>query len=192
MAASKKPIQYIIGLGNPGEQYVLTYHNVGFLAVDFLTEQKTIYNQILHETSSPWHVPSNKHFTYTATETHIFIKPLTFMNRSGMAVQEILKYFNTNLENIIILHDDFDLPIGTYRKTDSSGSAGHKGVTSIISALHTEDFHRIRIGIHPNKEEDNLARLKAEEYVLCSITRTHQTQLLSIFKEIKKHINVLS
>lgn len=165
MPASKPTIKYIVGLGNPGEEHSFTYHNVGFLALDhFLCPPDEEGCFIARGVASPWQTPSHKHFAYAETDIHTLVKPLTFMNRSGDAMDELLRYFNTDLAHISVIHDDFDLPIGTYKETSSSGSAGHKGIESIITTFNTQDFHRMRVGIRPLEDDFQLGKIKADQY----------------------------
>ncbi|MEE8131931.1 MAG: aminoacyl-tRNA hydrolase [Candidatus Paceibacterota bacterium] len=153
----KIKIKLIIGLGNPGSQYTLTYHNVGFLAVDYLT--KNLINSKL-----------------------VIIKPKTFMNKSGKAVAEAKKRFKVKSEEILIIHDDSDIELGKYKFSFGRGSAGHKGIESIIKALKTKNFWRLRIGIRSKKVglSAEARRAKAEDFVLKKITKKD----LLIFNEV--------
>lgn len=144
-------MNFIIGLGNPGEQYKNTRHNAGFMAVDFLIEK---YNL-------SWE--KNKKFNafICKYKNNFFIKPITFMNNSGQVVQSILSYYkllpkkfglikvkNSNLSDVLtVIHDDADIDLGKYKVAVNSRSAGHNGVQSIINYLKTTNFQRIRIGI---------------------------------------------
>ncbi len=129
----------------------------------------------------------------------ILIKPLVFMNESGEAVRDALKYFKTTAEKILVAHDDADLKLGEFKLTTGQSHAGHKGIASIITALKTKDFQRIRIGIrqgtNAKKEEVGLPavnRMKAGEFVLRSITAANKKTLSATFKEIilKKFPNI--
>ncbi len=129
----------IIGLGNPGKKYEDTRHNIGFKVADKFSERLNIKF-------------FEKHNFYIAegeiSDSPVFImKPMTFMNRSGQAVRNFLKYKNIDGRNIFIIHDDLDLPLGAMRLRWNGSSGGHNGIKSIISETGTADFYRLKIGI---------------------------------------------
>jgi len=133
-------MKLVIGLGNPGKQYEHTRHNAGFLAIDhYLKGKEPIACQSkFHAEICELHFEGNK---------ILFIKPQSFMNKSGQVVQEIVQFYKVDpSRDILIIHDDKDLPLGTIRTTDNSSSAGHNGVQNIIDHLGSQNFHRIRIG----------------------------------------------
>ena len=147
----------IIGLGNPDPALEETYHNAGALAMQWIAE---------HQGSTDGAVRFRRYeevFTYARIESSIFMRPLVFMNESGEAVKEAMHVFNISPEDIIVIHDDSDIPIGEFKHTEGGGSAGHNGIRSIIDHIGTENFARIRIGI---REKDELHRKKAGEFVL--------------------------
>jgi PTH1 family peptidyl-tRNA hydrolase len=161
-------MKIIVGLGNPGEKYSKTRHNVGFVVLDKII--KNFSNQGWSE---------NKKFQslYIKEGDFIFIKPLTYMNNSGQAVQAVMSYYkllpkkfvilkekNSDLRSsLLVLHDDIDIDFGKIKKTDNSGSAGHNGIKSIINHLGTKNFSRLRIGI---KQKDVSKKFPMEKYVL--------------------------
>ncbi len=156
-----------IGLGNPGKEYENTYHNAGLLAVDQLAD-----------------APFKKHkglFEYTTAPDAVFIRPLTYMNESGSAAREALKKFNARAEDLTVIHDESDLPLGTFKVSKGRGAAGHKGVQSIIDALGTNEFTRIRIGIRDPRER---RRKKAGEFALARIAARDRAALQAVFKKI--------
>jgi len=130
----------IIGLGNPGREYEMTRHNIGFLAIDRLAER--------------WDVKVNK-YKYKALlgefrkphEKVVLVKPQTFMNLSGNAVSSFIHFYKPPIEQVLVIFDDLDLPFGSIRIRKSGGSSGQKGMKSIIERLGTEEFPRIRVGI---------------------------------------------
>ena len=135
-------MKLIIGLGNPGKEYEKTRHNAGFLAVDEIANnfQFSIFNfQSIFNAQISKGVIDNK--------TYILIKPQTFMNNSGQAIKAVLDYYKIDTEDIIVIHDDLDIPTGEFKISKNKNSGGHKGVQSIIDHLGTKDFIRIRIGI---------------------------------------------
>lgn len=153
----------IIGLGNPGKEHETTYHNVGFLFI----KNKISPNS---EFYPPAGGSNSKNFEYLETNDLIFIKPKTFMNESGKAVLEAIKYFKTKPEKILIVHDDSDIELGKYKISFGRGSAGHNGVQSIIDTLKTKNFWRLRIGIgQKTKDKKQTTRIKAENLVLKKI-----------------------
>ncbi len=136
-------MKLIVGLGNPGEKYKKTRHNLGFLIMDYLAA------------GDKWKENKKANCLYLKKQIGLkeveFIKPLTFMNNSGQAVNYIQKKHRLKPEDILIIHDEIDLPLGEIRIQQGRGAAGHKGVQSIINQLGTKDFIRMRIGIKPIK-----------------------------------------
>jgi PTH1 family peptidyl-tRNA hydrolase len=130
----------IVGLGNPGREYQKNRHNVGFMLVDILANHFGIrFNRYQFKalvTSCDF--DDNK---------IILIKPQTYMNLSGQAVASILRFYRLPLSNLMVANDDLDLPMGNIRIRPSGGSAGQKGIQSIIETLGTEEFPRLRLGI---------------------------------------------
>lgn len=135
-------MKIIVGLGNPGKAYETTRHNAGFMAVDFTlkdSDDVRWQNNFRSLVAEP---------TMDAKKI-LFVKPQTFMNESGKAVKAICDFYKINLaEDLLVVHDDKDLPLGTIKTTDDSSAAGHKGVQNVIDALSTQNFHRIRIGVN--------------------------------------------
>lgn len=128
----------IVGLGNPGKKYINTRHNVGF----------ELINQLAKENNFPEFKLSKKFNALISEKDNIIlVKPQTFMNNSGKSVKKIAVNYKLQTTNLIIVHDDIDLPLGKIRVSKNRGSAGHKGVESIIKELGTKNFTRIRIGI---------------------------------------------
>ncbi len=178
----KSKIDYlVIGLGNPGEKYRKTAHNTGFRVVSLLREIADL--------------PSfEKDNTLNALKTKgkieekdvVVLLPLTYMNLSGEAVKKALKRFNLDLQNLVLVHDDTDLPIGTLRFSFSRGSAGHKGVSSVIRSLGTKDFIRLRIGVSKKIEKENK---KAIDVVLKSLSPDAEKAEQRAAEELKKGIS---
>ena len=144
----------IAGLGNPGRQYKASRHNIGFMLVDRLAAKLDI---------SFSRVESRSLVCKTKYEDRsiILAKPQTFMNLSGQAVGALIKFYKIPLKNLMIAYDDVDLPFGTLRIRPSGGSAGQKGVISIIDRLGTKDFPRLRLGLGRPP-----GRMQAASYVL--------------------------
>ncbi len=155
----------IAGLGNPGVRYQATPHNFGFWVVDELAKRHQIRiakNESGALTGSGW----------IRDHDVILVKPQTFMNNSGAGISAVLAYRNLGPESLIVIHDELDLPWTALRiKTDGS-AAGHNGVKSIIAALKTNVFIRVRVGIRPNHAIDDAA-----EYVLAPLERDMQPEV---------------
>lgn len=148
----------IAGLGNPGIRYEGTPHNIGFLVVDELAKRHAIRvskNESAALTGSG-HIRDN---------TIVLVKPQTFMNNSGAAIGPVLKYRNLTNHDLIVVYDELDLPWTALRIKRNGSAAGHNGVKSIIAALKTDVFIRVRVGIHPNHPLD------AVQYVLAPFER---------------------
>lgn len=176
----------IVGLGNPEKQYQTTRHNAGFIAVDALAKQLGLTWQ------------NNKKFSAEIAKNNevILIKPLTYMNNSGQAVQAVLSFYKllpkkfglfTNKGSVLssiltVIHDDLDIDFGKYKISVNSRSAGHRGVESTINHLKTKNFTRIRIGI----KNSILPKIPLEKFVLQNFS---QEELISLNKLIYESIN---
>ncbi len=166
-------MKLIVGLGNPGEKYEKTRHNLGFVAADQLLEklervEKTFWEE---EKSLKCQIKQIK-FKDTSL---LLAKPTTFMNDSGIAVSKVLNYYKIDPQELIIIHDDLDLPFGKIKVRFGGAAGGHHGVESIIEQLKTDKFLRIRLGIgHPRDHIEAHAKSRnhenVDEYVLGNIT----------------------
>lgn len=140
-------MKLIVGLGNPGQEYKSTRHNVGFMVVEELARQLKVHKQkYIHNG-----VVARAQFH---GETLLIAKPLTFMNLSGKAVQQIVKANRVTQSELMVVMDDLDLEPGVIRLRARGGSGGHKGLQSIIDSLGTQDFPRLRVGIGRPPAED--------------------------------------
>ena len=165
----------IAGLGNPGDKYKNNRHNIGFQIIDtYLTffSQNKLIDKFDSEYTS---------INFKENKLHI-IKPKTFMNESGIAVNKCINFFKIPLENLIVIYDEMDLSPGNIKIKYGGGSAGHNGIKSIINCLGSEKFTRVRIGIGKpvNKE-------KISSYVLSNFTNDE----LNLFNEIKTNIKYI-
>ena len=142
-------MKLIVGLGNPGKKYDNTRHNMGFMAIDLLSDQAN-----LDVDKEVFHGLMGRGKIYE--QDVILFKPTTFMNLSGTAVQEVVHYFKIELEDIVVIYDDMALEPGTIRLRKEGSSGGHKGMQNIIDCLSTEQIKRIRIGIGEPGENDNI------------------------------------
>jgi PTH1 family peptidyl-tRNA hydrolase len=139
-------VKLIVGLGNPGIEYQFTPHNLGFLAIDRIADDcgVEVRNRQCHALTARAKIGS---------ESVLLAKPETFMNLSGMAVRELVaKHEIRPEEDLIVIYDELDLPLGTLRIRQRGSSAGHNGMKSIIGALGTQEFLRIRLGIAPEQK----------------------------------------
>lgn len=148
-----KKIKLVFALGNPGDNYVKTFHNAGLLAL----------SRIIGESS----FKEKEEFSFFKKGRFIFAKSSLFMNESGLSVLKAANFFKIQPEEILILQDDSDLELGEIKVSYGRNSAGHKGVESIIKSLKTKDFWRARFGIRKNTKE----RKKAEDFVLKKMTQ---------------------
>lgn len=146
----------IVGLGNPGKEYEKTRHNAGFIALDKIASDNNFEKFSLDEKFEA-EISRGE----MDGEKTILVKPQTFMNASGRAVQKIMAFYKIKAEDLIIIHDELDIPLGEMRTGFGRSAAGHKGVQSIMDSLNSKDFNRIRIGV---KIEDR--KIPTEKYVL--------------------------
>lgn len=164
----------IVGLGNPGPEFTGTRHNVGFFVVDALAENLGL----------EWR--SVRDVMVAKDDTTTLIKPWTYMNRSGAALKDYFSYTNIFADpaalhaQLLVIHDDLDFPIGTYKLQRDRSSAGHNGVQSIIDAFSTKDFSRFRIGISP--EGENI--VPGDEFVLQRFSAPDRDSINRITGEI--------
>lgn len=160
-------IQLIVGLGNPGAAYASTRHNVGQWMVESLAEHYSLTfknDKKLHSQLATFN---------THTGSCLVAIPDTFMNRSGQAVRAISQYYRIPVENILVAHDELDLPVGRIKLKTGGGAGGHNGLKDIISQLNSEGFHRFRLGIgHPGHKD------LVEKYVLSSPNKNDKIDLV--------------
>ena len=142
-------MKLVVGLGNPGKKYEGTRHNMGFMAIDLLSDQAQI-----DVDKEVFHGLMGRGKIYD--EDVILFKPTTFMNLSGTAVQEVVHYFKIALEDIVVIYDDMAIPIGSIRLRKEGSSGGHKGMQNIIDCLSSDQIKRIRIGIGEPGEWDTI------------------------------------
>jgi PTH1 family peptidyl-tRNA hydrolase len=176
-------MKIIVGLGNPGEKYQNTRHNVGWLALDFFIKNCEFKIEKLKNNFA-----SNIYEALVNNQKIIFIKPQTFMNNSGQAVKAICEFYKLDVQtDLLVIHDDIDLPLGKLKTTASASSAGHNGVASIIEHLSTQNFHRLRIGVETRQAKTDLP---TETFVLQNFTVDEMQKLQTeIFPQIKIEIN---
>ena len=150
-------MKLVVGLGNPGDEYINTRHNVGFMVIDNICDGLKFskkFNGLYIK-------------TIVNGENVVYLKPLSYMNLSGDVVVKYKNYFKINNEDILVIHDDLDLPLGSAKLKFASNSGGDNGVKSIINRLNTNEFCQYKIGISKNKNIDTkdyvLGKFKKEE-----------------------------
>ena len=172
-------MKIIVGLGNPGIRYKWSRHNIGFLVVNRLAE--------IH------HIPvGTRHFKSlfgkgsVDSQRVVLANPMTYMNRSGEAVVKIVHFFQAGMEDLIVIHDDLDLPFGKLRIKLRGGDGGHQGIRSIIESIGGNNFLRLKIGIgRPPKEID------PAEYVLTSFSDREKSSLDEILTRAAECLAVM-
>lgn len=169
----------IIGLGNPGKKYESTRHNAGFAAIDALAAKFGF----------EWKNSKKLKAEIAAGQGFVLVKPQTFMNDSGLAAAAVLSFFHRHLAvknadlsgYLTVIHDDLDIEFGKYRISINSRSAGHKGAESVIAALQTKNFKRIRIGI---KNQESREKIPAQTFVLQKFNKLEKNITNEIIKKI--------
>ena len=176
----------IAGLGNPGEQYAATRHNYGFLALDTLLEHCTSKGR-LENLSGPKNNWQLWRGTLPDGDQWLFIKPLNYMNRSGLAIQPVCAFYKISPEKLVVLHDELDLPLGRVKWKRGGGNAGHNGLKSIQECFGTPGFARIRLGIGRPDGYDPasyvLGRFSPDEKTLLSAVTEAVLQGLLLYME---------
>lgn len=165
-------MKLIIGLGNPGKEYENTRHNIGFMVIDNYLKNVT------------WQKKYNALYTpeIINNEKVIFIKPVTYMNLSGNSVIEFVNFYKVEPKDILVIHDDLDLPFGKIRIKVNSSAGGHNGIKSIINRLGTNNFARLKIGISHNTNGDT------KDFVLGKFSKEQQEELEKLYPITKKVI----
>lgn len=161
-------MKLIVGLGNPGKEYVNTRHNVGFMVLDsYLGDVKwsTKFNGLYYEKN-------------INGEKYIFLKPLSYMNLSGGVVIQFVKYYKLSFKDILVIQDDLDLPVGKFRIKINSSAGGHNGIKDIIKSLNTDAFARVKVGVSNNKDIDT------KDYVLGRFSKKEQELINNNFGSI--------
>ena len=169
----------IFGLGNPGREYERTRHNIGFIALDKLSMEWNIeisryrYESMIGEGEF-------------AGNRILLVKPQTYMNKSGNAVYSFMKFYKVGSKQLLVIHDDLDLPFGSIRIREDGGSAGQRGMESIISKIGTDEFSRLRIGIGRPP-----GRMDPMDYVLRKFTKESKTDLKLVLGTVIRSIEVM-
>ena len=164
-------MKLIVGLGNPGKQYDKTKHNIGFAIID--------------ELANRWNAPLlQSKFKGAFSTVHkngekiILLKPLTYMNLSGESIRPIMDYYDIQIEDLVVVYDDLDLPMGSLRLRQRGSAGGHNGIKSTIAHVGTQNFNRIRIGINRPPQG-----MKVPDYVLSRFSEEDWVSMQDVIKK---------
>lgn len=179
----------IIGLGNPGKKYESTRHNIGFMVLDELARQNNL----------SWQEDKKNKALIAKGTDYVLVKPQTFMNLSGETTAKLLRYYHllprtifgtkkdSDLSSVMtVIHDELDLPFGTYKMSVNSSSAGHNGVQSIIDHLKTKNFSRIRVGINTEARK----QIPGDKFVLQSFSKHEIETVRKLIPKIISNIKL--
>jgi peptidyl-tRNA hydrolase, PTH1 family len=181
----------IAGLGNPGKKYMQTRHNIGFMAIDRLGE--------CHNIDLDRNMFKNRFGSGAINDVKALLaQPMDFMNRSGPPVNQLARYFKIDTARILIIHDDMDIDTGKIKIKVKGGHGGHKGVQSIINALGTNDFTRVRIGIgrpYPADEKRDIHRPKDDtdvtNYVLGKFSKQEEQNYEKVLETVREAVETV-
>ncbi len=160
-------IKLVVGLGNPGKEYEKTRHNMGFRVLDKVAEKLNISN---------WKQRDGALYfdTYVGFSKVLFLKPQEYINLSGDVMIKFVKFFDIDIDDIFIVSDDLDIPIGTIKLKEKGSSGGHNGLKNIEKNLKTQNFKRIKIGISNDKTKDT------KDYVLSKFSKEEELELKKV------------
>lgn len=161
----------IVGLGNPGKEYNNTRHNIGFDLIDYLYNGD--YKEKMEAKYGELVVDNYK---------IILVKPLSYMNLSGKVVEKFIKYYNIDINDVLIIQDDLDMELGKIKFVYNSSSGGHNGIRDIINHIGTKEFLRLKIGISNNKEVDT------KDFVLGRFNKKEKEIIYSSYSKLKNLI----
>ncbi len=163
-------MRILFGVGNPGKKYSLNRHNAGFMLLDYFAE-----------THSLTFKPSKFDYYYAEVKlsdsSYMLVKPTTYVNKCGLTAEQVVKNFDTDIKDFLVVYDDFNLQFSTLRIRLSGGDGGHNGLSSIIYHLNSDQFPRLRIGIGNNFKVGEMA-----DYVLTNFNRKERKVLFESFK----------
>jgi PTH1 family peptidyl-tRNA hydrolase len=163
-------VRILFGIGNPGKKYSLNRHNTGFMFLDYFTETHSLAFK-----------PSKFDYYFAegqiSDSSFVLIKPTTFVNKSGIAAEQVIKNYNADVEDLLVAYDDFNLEVGSLKIKITGSDGGHNGLSSIIYQLNSDQFPRLRIGIGNNFKPGKMA-----DYVLTNFNKDEQKILKNAFK----------
>lgn len=176
----ERPVKIIVGLGNPGDKYAATRHNIGFMAIDYLAEQygikvdrikfKGLYGEVR-----------------LGGEKVLLLKPQTFMNLSGESVREMCEFYKVPMEDVVVIYDDISMKVGSLRIREKGSAGGHNGIKNIIYQMQTDVFPRIKVGVGAKPHPDyDLA-----DWVLGQFSQEDCKTLSELMPSIKQAVELL-
>ncbi|MDX9913208.1 MAG: aminoacyl-tRNA hydrolase [Candidatus Moranbacteria bacterium] len=184
-------MKIIIGLGNPGEKYLKTRHNVGFIVLDELQKKLKFpefeFNKKFNALISEKNITRENHkmgflnklFSFNNEEKVVLVKPQTFMNNSGKSIRSIFDFYKISPRDLLIINDDLDILVGKYKLAANSSARGHNGVQSVIDHIGTQSIQRIKIGVE--KETGRASRqTPGEKFVLENFTPEELNKVISL------------
>ncbi len=180
-------MKLIVGLGNPGRSYVHNRHNAGFICLNYFARMQGIRFDKKQSRARTG-------LGEVAGNEVVVAKPQTYMNLSGQSVSRLVKKFDINLDNLLVVHDDLDLPLGKIRIRQGGGSGGHKGVNSIITELGSCDFLRIRVGIGRPTTSEGSTEVSEDDiiaYVLSDFTAEEKQTITKVIPGVSEAIYCL-
>jgi PTH1 family peptidyl-tRNA hydrolase len=163
-------VKVIVGLGNPGEKYECTRHNIGFITIDYIADQLQLS---LDQSKFKGLYGEGRY----KDEKVILLKPMTYMNLSGESIRELIDFYKLSHDDLLVIYDDLDLPAGDIKLRYKGGPGGHNGIKSILAHLGTEQFKRIKMGIGRPIYGDVIS------HVLGSFSKEEQTNLQEVVKK---------
>ena len=165
-------MKLVVGLGNPGKKYSKTKHNIGFISID----KYISINNLKLKKERKFNGKSLK------IGDLVLLKPHTFMNNSGESIKAVMNYYDIDVEDILIIYDDLDLPLGKTRLREKGSSGGHNGIKSIVNHLKTEEFRRVRVGIDKNP------LIETKNYVLGGFSKKELEIMKPVYEKISEII----
>lgn len=163
----------IIGLGNPGDRYQKTRHNIGFMVIDKIAGTYSI-----PVNKSKFNAEYGKGLIDCIDA--ILVKPMTFMNKSGLSVIRFINFFKVSTKDVLVIHDDIDLELGRIKIKEKGGDGGHKGVRSILDALGGEDFCRLRLGVGRSADQ-----IDVSDHVLGNFTADESGKMVGLIDQAR-------
>jgi PTH1 family peptidyl-tRNA hydrolase len=177
-------MKLIVGLGNPGRTYANNRHNVGFTCLNHFARTQGIR---FDKKQGKARIGTGE----VASNKIVVTKPQTYMNLSGQSISRLIRKFNINLNDLLVIHDDLDLPLGKIRIRSGGSSGGHKGIDSIINELGSQDFLRLRVGIGPPIKNEGSAEFSEDEiiaYVLSDFTPDEKKIITQVITRVSEAI----
>ncbi len=171
-------LRLVVGLGNPGEKYASTRHNVGFMALELLTTREGGRFKPMSK------LQGDLADVGSGSDRLRLLMPQTYMNDSGRSIRAALDWFDLEIDQLIVLVDDMDLPLGRLRLRASGGAGGHNGLKSTIQHLGTQDFARLRIGIGAPGRNPEERRARTVSHVLGQFNRSEEPLLQNVLREV--------